>query len=353
MASKARFVPVIVAAVLAAGCSGTPSITPSVPLAQNRVASTGRVPAVSFTQFFDLIHYQYYFATSLTSGPDKALWVLDNVDQDFGESSVVRIDADGKKTAAYFYPNQASPAFEDITEGPDGALWIADNADFQLLRMSTSGTFTGYTMNFSSPEAITSGPDKALWFTVIGSSWEIGRSTTGGEITLYSAGIPAKARLHDIAAGPDGALWFTQSNPAAIGRVTTAGKITEFTKGVSKGSAPWSIVPGPDGALWFTELNGPRIGRITTAGAVTEYSKGISPGEHPNDIAAGPDKALWFTESGRFNTDAKIGRIALDGTIAEYTGIPKSSHPAAIVQGPDGNMWFVEANLNALGRANL
>ena len=47
-----------------------------------------------------------------------------------------------------------------------------------------------------------------------------------------------------------------------IGRITTAGVVTQFTAGITAGSSPNAIAPGPDGNLWFSEATGNRIARI-------------------------------------------------------------------------------------------
>ncbi|MSW44170.1 MAG: hypothetical protein F2836_05270, partial [Actinobacteria bacterium] len=60
------------------------------------------------------------------------------------------------------------------------------------------------------------------------------------------------------------------------------------------GSAPWGIAPGPDGAMWITELQGNGIGRIAMDGRVAQFPI-PTPGSNPFDIAAGPDGAMWFT----------------------------------------------------------
>jgi virginiamycin B lyase len=59
-------------------------------------------------------------------------------------------------------------------------------------------------------------------------------------------------------------LWFAEQAGDAIGRITTAGVATEFTAGITRPAAPFGITLGPDGNLWFTEITGNRIGRITT-----------------------------------------------------------------------------------------
>ena len=55
------------------------------------------------------------------------------------------------------------------------------------------------------------------------------------------------------------------------------------------------ITAGPDGALWFVEETAAKIGRLATDGSITQYSTGQCSGQI---IAPGPDGALWFAGSG-------------------------------------------------------
>lgn len=335
------------------GCSGE-NVAPPAPSPAGTAAQ--RNDAVKIRQFGDLPTYPpYYFPTTLSVGPDGALWVADDIDQDAGESAVVRISSSGKSTQTFYYQNYASPAFVDMTAGPDGALWLADEGDGAIVRMTTGGTFTVFPLNDASPEAIVSGPGHALWFVEnYFNGAAVGRIRTDGAITYFTAGLTAKA-LQDIALGPDGALWFTEPAANSVGRITARGKITEFSTGITPGAEPYSIVSGPDGALWFTERDGERIGRITTHGKVSEYSQGISPGEGPVDLAAGTDGALWFTEyvsDSYLVRDSKIGRITTSGQINEYV-VARHSEPTTIVQGPHRDIWFVETRANRLGRIDI
>jgi virginiamycin B lyase len=348
----------VATALLAAGvsgCSAPSTLVPenagmqqrgsfSMPFAKERVR---------IKEFADLPqYYGDYSPSAIASGPEHSLWVTDEIDQDYGENLVARIDTSGTLLKTFYYQGRSTEgsSFQDITAGPDGALWITDYYNSQIVRMTTDGAFSTFSLK-TEPLGITVGPDKALWFTEYSA---IGRITTKGSVTIY----PAGELDDDIAAGPDGALWFTELTGNAIGRITTHGKITTYTKGISSGAGPYSIAPGPDGALWFTEATGGRIGRITTSGKVTEYSRGITPTEEPDGIAAGPDGAMWFTECEPYGSyhihESKIGRITTTGKISEYSkGLSGSSGPGDIVAGPDGNMWFVEISADRTGRARI
>jgi virginiamycin B lyase len=352
----------IVPAVLAAGlsaCSGAGNTVPTAiaPAVRGDVGLPFARERVKIKEFADLPQQSgFYSPQAVASGPKRSLWVTDDVDQDVGESGVVQIATSGSQVNTYYYGGVTSEGslFTDITEGPDHALWMTDEYNRQVLRMTPTGTYTGYPLNeFMTPLAIASGPDGALWFTESGGSKsQIGRITTSGQISQYGASGDPLA----IAVGSDKALWFTELQAGAIGRITTAGKVTVYSKGITPGSNPYWIAAGPDGALWFTELGG-RIGRITTRGKVTEFAHGITPTEEPIGIAAGPDAAMWFTESERFESgysiNARIGRITMNGKISEYDKFDTSSNPTLIAEGPDKNMWFVASATDRTGRVKL
>ncbi len=282
---------------------------------------------------------------------------------------------------------------------------------------ATSGGFTEYAMTNpnAEPDVITSGPDGALWFTTgniaaggAGCTGDnaIGRITTAGNITEFTAGISPCAVATGIVTGPDNNLWFTEFNANRIANITVTGTVHEFapicspcdpadptnlsiiTTASSKlwfaayhsnmpnngqigvvtsaatgastqysgAFAPFGIAAGSDGALWFTEVPlsgvGSDIGRIPASGSpVTHYgtSNGMSAGAQPQNITAGPDGNLWFTDCNG-GVD-RIGRITTGGVITEFSaGITAASCPFGITTGPDGNIWFTEASTNALGR---
>jgi PAS domain S-box-containing protein len=79
--------------------------------------------------------------------------------------------------------------------------------------------------------------------------------------SIREFGVPTPNGLPiGITHGPDGNLWFTERH--AIGRITTAGAVTEFSAGISPNSEPFGITAGPDGNLWFAEFTGHQIGRL-------------------------------------------------------------------------------------------
>ena len=285
--------------------------------------------------------------SSITTGPDGALWVSDIFGND-------RITTSGS-ISDYTDPSVLSAT--DITSGPDGALWftnllggtneLSDTFGFggSIDRLSTSGALTTFSdPSISFPEGITTGPDGALWFTNSASN-TIGRITTSGQITNYSD-PSVDASPTAITAGPDGNLWFTNNGSNSIGRITTSGAVTIYTSLSING--PNGITAGPDGALWYTNDGDGSIGRITTSGVATSYTDpSIS---SPGGITTGPDGALWFTSGGSppitlsgtaysIGGSSSIGRITTSGVITNFTD-PSINSPGGITTGPDGALWF-------------
>jgi streptogramin lyase len=207
---------------------------------------------------------------------------------------------------------------------------------------------------------LAAGADGNVWFTCFrersGSGGEalVGRISPQGEVSEFSAGIPAGLGIDDIVAGPDGNLWFTLSagvvgplrrgRTSAIGRMTPAGVVTVFRAGLRKRSAPGEIIAGPGGNLWFTDVaSPPQIGQITTQGTITEFPAELKPPLGLGGLATGPDGNVWFTQvfnlpHGDGEPGGLIGRLSPSGALSQF-----GTTPAAIgapVAGPDGNVWF-------------
>jgi virginiamycin B lyase len=269
------------------------------------------------------------FPTSITAGPDGALWFTE-----YDANAIGRISTSGGIT---LYPLSGLPGgLENIVSGPDNALWFSQLAIDRIGRITTAGVITEYPFPGAGGSAgVTTGPDGQLWFTEAGDN-HIGRMNKDGVVTGQWRVPTPEAGPEQIAVGPDGALWFTEIEANQIGRITTSGVITEYP--VPGASTLDGITGGPDGAVWFTGLD--LIGRITTAGTLTQYHV---PGGSLVAITSGPDGALWFT----FNNKYMVGRITTTGVITQY---PAGGSTAGISPGPDGNIWFTEWNKGAIGR---
>jgi virginiamycin B lyase len=250
-----------------------------------------------------------------------------------------------------------------ITTGPDGALWFTETSIGMIGRVTTAGVFTEFVLPNNPgpnpgtrpiperPQVITSGPDGALWYTVRVFSQtclcvlggKIGRITTGGSITEFTLPTGNTRRTAPntagITTGPDGNLWFTDSNLAKVGRITTSGSLTQF----AVTGSPVGIVAGPDGALWLTANAGTSalLGRITVGGVASSFTvaTGVDGVTVGTALAAGPDGNLWLSDYDSLRSAGAILRVTTAGSV---TAFPFATFDEidGITTGPDGAMWF-------------
>ncbi len=293
-----------------------------------------------------------------------------------------------------------------MTPGSDGAIWFTEFSANQIARIPTNATSGTQITEFPTPTAgsnpvgIVSGPDGQLWF-VEGSGNKIGHipvtATTGSDISEVA--LPtAGSEPTGITAGSDSALYFTEQNGNRVGRIptnaTSTSAITEITLPVA-GSAPSSMATAADGAIWFTE-QAPAVNSVahmpvgatlasqitsitmptaasfpidvaqgaagtmivseevtrkiasvplgaTTPAQITEFSTGTG---NPYQTVLGPDGAIWFAEFG----GDKVGRIATDGTLLEFTLPTLGASVTGITTGPGGAIWFTEENKGKVGK---
>jgi virginiamycin B lyase len=256
---------------------------------------------------------------AITAGPDGALWFVNYLTPS-GHGSVGRITTSGAVTE-FSDPSIVFPT--DITAGPDGALWFTNG------RITTSGTVT--------PEPIgnhvTAGPDGALWSTFTNSS-KVVRTTTSGATTTFTLPLPPGGqgivRGEDITSGSDGNLWVT-TGKATLVRLTPTGHMSQF-------NVPGAVQPlatGDDNALWFPSytvsggtVTAVSIARSTVRGGLQVFPTQLTTGVR--DIASGPDGALWLTDFG--DAQHPNGRaIVRVSTARSVTPSPRQGQAGAAV----------------------
>ena len=192
-----------------------------------------------------------------------------------------------------------------VTTGPDGALWLTESGSDTIARVDpVSGSVEEHSVTGAKPDEITAGPDGNLWF-LSREQDTIGRITPQWaytEFDLPSGGLG----LTDIVAGPDGNLWFTETSKDTIGRITPHGSVDEFSTSALDGKGPRSIAAGADGNLYFTERSGTAIGQVTPSGTVTQVG-GLLTNSSGAGITAGPDGNIWFALHGT----GRLGRLTV------------------------------------------
>jgi virginiamycin B lyase len=293
------------------------------------VALASALPAQTFNEY--AVPTPDSQMLGITAGPDGNIWFTEQLGKKIGRITPAGIITEFTIPGTLVGPKQ-------ITAGPDGNVWFSDF--ISVGRVTPDGFITRFQIPSSSlPEGITSGPDGNIWVTMSSSAFQIARVTPNGAITEFQ--VPGITQLQAITSGPDGNLWFTDPNGKHIGRITTAGASTLFNV-PQEVTGPYEIVTGPDGNLWFTSAF--HIGRMTTAGVFTLFPD--PGGDAPRGITTGPDGNVWYTESVGNN----IGRIGMDGHMAEFRPPTVLAGPLDIAAGSDGAMWFIEYSKNKIGR---
>ena len=127
---------------------------------------------------------------------------------------------------------------------------------------------------------------------------------------------------------------------------TLPSQITSITIPTA-GSSPLGIAPGAAGSMIVSERNTTKMASVplgaTTTSQITEFSTGTA---QPYQTVLGPDGAIWFAEV----SGGKIGRIATDGTLVEFTLPTAGAELTGITTGPDGAIWFTEFDQGKVGR---
>jgi virginiamycin B lyase len=291
----------------------------------------------------------------MTSGSDGAIWFTERIG-----NNIARIPTNatsGTQIAEFPIPTSASGP-ESIVSGPDGQLWFAEQngnkighipvtatsgSDISEIALPTAG---------SDPSGITAGSDNALYFTErVGE--RIGRIPTNAISTsaITEIALPASTQPFGIGTAADGSIWFTELgtvNSVAhmpIG-ATLPSQITSISL-PTLASVPVWIAPGAGASMIVSELATHKVASVplsaTTSGQITEFSAGTA---DPFEVVLGPDGAIWFAE----NSSGKVGRIATDGTLLEFTVPTAGAQVTGITTGPDGAIWFTEINEAKVGK---
>jgi streptogramin lyase len=230
--------------------------------ALGRITPAGVVTAFDFpAQSSAAIPY------GIATGPDGNLWFTERREDKIGVMSTAGV------LLHEFTIRSSPPQFFQlflITRGPDGNMWFTES-DSKVGRITPAGVVTEFPITAPrQPFGITAGPDGRIWMALQGGIAGVARINVNGtgykEFPDPNNGFPNR-----IVAGKDGNLWFTDYADSAhggnqIGRVTPAGQITEFSAGLPANGQPTDITPGPDGRLWFTlsQTNVNEVGAITT-----------------------------------------------------------------------------------------
>lgn len=240
---------------------------------------------------------------------------------------IARVSMSGVITQATAIGTDNDFPFAAMAADASGAFWtyIADyGANGRLDRFTWNGT--GLTMTtgcggiFGDVDGLAYGPDGNLYAaaSVIGTPTIYKIAPSCAVLATFTPAVPS--RVLKIVSGLDGALWMIfQGGTNVIGRLSTSGVYSQF-------SAPYAsskisaIAKGSDGAIWFTDEGTNAIGRLTTTGSFSEFpvptpNAFSMPGHYVGGDTGGliscptacenAHGRIWFSE----NNASKIGRL--------------------------------------------
>ena len=219
----------------------------------------------------------------------------------------------------------------------DGNVWYADIEGNRLVRVDAEHKATPIVPVESTTAGLVGvalAADGAIWYGK--EQHRLGRVPAGGgkgvEYELPAPSIFTKA----IATSGDGRTWFADPVKNDVGYMAADGKVTTFDAPVVNGSpaSPEGIATAADGSAWVTSIPHNAIYRVDPAtGTFSRYDI-ATPQAQPSIIVRGAQGAMWFV----MPAVQKIGRIAADGTIAEF---PTATlvQLGSLAEGPDGAMY--------------
>lgn len=245
-------------------------------------SSLGRIWRIS--QSGRIRHYELGQQPGAIAVAGGALWVADA-----GGDAIHRVETDGSSRRYALDPGSFPTS---ITAGPDGALWFTESD--AIGRITLDGELTDYPLPTAGGFAgdIAAGPDGALYFSEPDTG-EVGRITTSGRISEYD--VPGDNPLPGaIVPGPDGALYVAERNDNVISRMTTAGEFTAEYALPREFADPVSMVKGVDGALYISEFMSGVVSRMTFDGTFTKAYR--IRGGFNDRVMSAPDGALWVIQ---------------------------------------------------------
>jgi streptogramin lyase len=240
----------------------------------------------------------------------------------------------------------------EITAGP-GAMWFTDGVRGAVGRITYDGKITEFPVvsdpGIDPPQSITLGPDGNLWFTT---SYEIGKITPLGQVSLYSVGLIGP---FSILAGPDGNLWWAANQ--RFGRTTPSGQNTTFFLGNSI-ALNARMVFRPDRKLYFIASfkSGQGLYSFDLAGHLALVK---ADGSFGSQLAVDPGGSLWaaYATNPSYGMYVPgVGNITFPYSVFLYPFIeqtPNQMSADSVAFGPDGNIWYADARTMSVGRVQI
>jgi streptogramin lyase len=338
------------AAMLLAGCTGTPNQVPATANAQETSVNARAFTIKTFTPGKTPGFPTGAVAEDIVAGPDGTMWFTD-----YGALAIGRLDPRGKGSVTEFSKGlNANAAPISIVPASDGNFWFSDSGNGDIGRITPAGTITEYSnprlATFSAVGIAASGHD--VWAVELGPPprSNLARVSMQGKVAVIALpkGLSADGA---IAADLAGNLWLTAFNGRNLVLVErlSSGAFKTFPTGFVGGGEPCCpnealkrLVVGPDGRPWFTTLyysspTGPTNAVVTlaTSGIKVYRFRRYTYPVYPSGIAT-DGKSLWVSGGDVFQVNGAIYHVT---TAGEHSAHPVDSVPIGIAAA-NGTLWF-------------
>jgi virginiamycin B lyase len=168
-------------------------------------------------------------------------------------------------------------------------------------------------------------------------------SCEAGCASAFSPG--AGAAPFGITSGPRGSVWFSANS--AVDRIDQQADLASHPVPTPNAVVGW--LTAGSGGVWFAERGSGKVGFVAADGAITEFSL-PSPNAVPQGIVVAPNGDVYVTEQ-IANAIARLDPQT--GNVIEYPVPTPNSSPLGLALGPDGALWFTERTGAKIGRMSL
>jgi virginiamycin B lyase len=262
----------------------------------------------------------------ITVGPDGNLWVALRGDRALAQIVTADVSPGTSNGITVFPLSDSDTNYQpvDLTTGPDGALWVTDNLG-GVWRVDpanpapASNEFFVISGNSPEPEGITSA-DGMLWIDLFGGDGLVELNpTTATSPIVPTLSLPMGVEPLWITAGGDGNLWLTSRSNGELVRVNPSTGIATAV-GSSAGVTGDPNTDAVDGAgnVWFTEFDADKIGEVVLALVATQIPE-LSGDAEPS-MTLSCSTGQWSPAADTFSYQWLLDGAVIPGaTAASYT----------------------------------
>ncbi|MGH9349890.1 MAG: virginiamycin B lyase family protein [Vicinamibacterales bacterium] len=219
-------------------------------------------------------------------------------------------------------------------------------AQSRIGRLDQGGTISEWSLDAggSSPMGVAFDRAKNLWIAErLGN--RITRLAPNGAVTRFAVPTP-NAWPTGLAIDSKGRPWFTETEGNKVGYVDpVAGVVHEFPLPVAS-AKPTGIAVDQSDRIWIAERDGNAITRFDPDSARFVRHPVPTPDAKPCGVVVDAANNVWFSE----RNAGKLGTIATNGAISEYSVGDRFSGPFILAVDRRGDIWFSELFADKVGR---